>query len=119
VLIPILVAGSPLCANPNKFVHLALQKTLSFALEVFDDEKPLRDVLSDGLKITIVGDNDFYSQRRAVSVQSIVFFLSLALKYAFGHSLQRGAWNLRSNRYLSFPLSRRLAFQSHKCIKLD
>ncbi|KAI0314123.1 Phosphomevalonate kinase [Amylostereum chailletii] len=48
--------------STNKFVHLALQKTLSLALE----SKSVADVtksLANGLDITIVGDNDFYSQQ--------------------------------------------------------
>ncbi|GBE81087.1 ribosomal protein S5 domain 2-type protein [Sparassis latifolia] len=50
--------------NPsrNKFVHLALQRTLSLALEVLS-AGALQNSLSYGIDITIVGDNDFYSQR--------------------------------------------------------
>ncbi|KAL0564316.1 phosphomevalonate kinase [Marasmius crinis-equi] len=51
-------------SSKNKFVHLALQNTLSFAGEV-RGVKEIASVLSSskGLDITIVGDNDFYSQR--------------------------------------------------------
>lgn len=52
----------------NKFVEIALQKTLSL-IEAMDGEmKPSN--FFDGtnqLEIVIAGDNDFYSQRRAVS----------------------------------------------------
>ncbi|KAH9998520.1 ribosomal protein S5 domain 2-type protein [Russula compacta] len=46
----------------NKFVHLALQKTLSLALEA-KGPADLEHTLGAGLDITIVGDNDFYSQQ--------------------------------------------------------
>nr|AKA59152.1 phosphomevalonate kinase [Wolfiporia cocos]API68656.1 phosphomevalonate kinase [Wolfiporia cocos] len=46
----------------NKFVHLALERTLALALEA-TGAGALQNRLSYGLDITIVGDNDFYSQR--------------------------------------------------------
>ncbi|CDO69242.1 hypothetical protein BN946_scf185042.g144 [Trametes cinnabarina] len=46
----------------NKFVHLALQRTLALAAEL-KSVGTLQNTLSSGLDITIVGDNDFYSQR--------------------------------------------------------
>ncbi|KZT26747.1 Phosphomevalonate kinase [Neolentinus lepideus HHB14362 ss-1] len=49
-------------SSKNKFVHLAIQRTLSLALEV-RGAPALKDVLAGGLDIAIVGDNDFYSQR--------------------------------------------------------
>ncbi|KAF8274552.1 Phosphomevalonate kinase [Lactarius quietus] len=49
-------------ASTNKFVHLALQKTLSLALEKKGSAE-LGRALGAGLDITIVGDNDFYSQQ--------------------------------------------------------
>ncbi|PPR07378.1 hypothetical protein CVT26_013694 [Gymnopilus dilepis] len=48
--------------SKNKFVHLALQHTLSLASEI-DGPTVVQERLSRGLDITIVGDNDFYSQR--------------------------------------------------------
>lgn len=55
-------------SSKNKFVHLALQHTLSLAVEIKGVEA-IRDALSRALDITIVGDNDFYSQRARVSIQ--------------------------------------------------
>lgn len=52
-------------SSKNKFVHLALQRTLSLALEQHG-AGALQNSLSYGLDITIVGDNDFYSQRAQV-----------------------------------------------------
>ena len=49
-------------ASKNKFVHLALQKTLSLALEAKGPAE-LEQALGAGLDVTIVGDNDFYSQQ--------------------------------------------------------
>jgi hypothetical protein len=49
----------------NKFVYLALQSTLSVAAEL-KGAAAVKSVLSEGLDITIVGDNDFYSQRAQV-----------------------------------------------------
>ena len=48
--------------SKNKFVHLALQKTLSLALEAKGPAE-LEQALGSGLDVTIVGDNDFYSQQ--------------------------------------------------------
>ncbi|KAI0051178.1 Phosphomevalonate kinase [Auriscalpium vulgare] len=53
---------SPASASKNKFVHLALQKTLSLALED-KGAATLSQSLAQGLTITIAGDNDFYSQQ--------------------------------------------------------
>ena len=54
----------------NKFVEIALQKTLSL-IEALDGQMKPSQVFdtSSLLEIVIVGDNDFYSQRRAVSRQ--------------------------------------------------
>jgi phosphomevalonate kinase len=52
----------------NKFVEIALQKTLSLIEAMNGEMKPSK--FFDGtkqLEIVIAGDNDFYSQRRAVS----------------------------------------------------
>lgn len=46
----------------NKFLFLAVEKVLSLAAEI-RGTADLRKTLSRGLDITIVGDNDFYSQR--------------------------------------------------------
>jgi phosphomevalonate kinase len=52
-------------SSRNKFVHLALQHTIALAMEV-NGVDAIRERLADGLSITIVGDNDFYSQRATV-----------------------------------------------------
>jgi phosphomevalonate kinase len=52
-------------ASKNKFVHLALQRTLALALELKGASHVHRKV-TRGLDIVIVGDNDFYSQRAQV-----------------------------------------------------
>ncbi|KAI0256085.1 ribosomal protein S5 domain 2-type protein [Lactifluus subvellereus] len=59
-------ASSPPSASKNKFVHLALQKTLSLALEAKGPAE-LERALGAGLDITIAGDNDFYSQQDQAS----------------------------------------------------
>ncbi|TFK26468.1 Phosphomevalonate kinase [Coprinopsis marcescibilis] len=46
----------------NKFVHLALQKTITLAVEA-KGTASIASALQNGLDIAIVGDNDFYSQR--------------------------------------------------------
>ncbi|KII92916.1 hypothetical protein PLICRDRAFT_490895 [Plicaturopsis crispa FD-325 SS-3] len=48
--------------SKNKFVHLALQSTLAVAVEIKGVDA-VKQSLSKGLDIAIVGDNDFYSQR--------------------------------------------------------
>lgn len=64
--VPGLTLGLSLSStSKNKFVHLALQKTLALALEAKGKES-LDDVLSTGLDIAILGGNDFYSQRAKV-----------------------------------------------------
>lgn len=57
----------------NKFVEIALQKTLSL-IEAMDGQMKPTEVFdgSSLLEIVIAGDNDFYSQRRAVSSPSLV-----------------------------------------------
>ena len=47
-------------------MHLALQHTLSLAVEI-KGVAAIQKALANGLDITIVGDNDFYSQRAKVS----------------------------------------------------
>lgn len=48
--------------SANKFVHLALQSTLVLAVQIIGLDA-VRKGLSTPLDVTIVGDNDFYSQR--------------------------------------------------------
>lgn len=48
--------------SKNKFVHLALQKSIALAVEVKGAES-VEKILKPGLDIAIAGDNDFYSQR--------------------------------------------------------
>lgn len=52
----------------NKFVEIALQKTISL-IQTMKRETGSGDIFEDisQLNILIVGDNDFYSQRRTVS----------------------------------------------------
>ena len=52
-------------SSKNKFVHLALHNTFALAGEA-RGVKETSEILSKGLDITIVGDNDFYSQRAQV-----------------------------------------------------
>lgn len=56
------VEASSQNSSKNKFVYLALQKTISLACEVRGTDA-VSKVLARGLDISIVGDNDFYSQR--------------------------------------------------------
>lgn len=52
--------------SKNKFVHIALQSTIQLVSEIIGADS-VNATLSHGLDIAIVGDNDFYSQRAAVS----------------------------------------------------
>ncbi|KAH9832217.1 ribosomal protein S5 domain 2-type protein [Rhodofomes roseus] len=63
------VAGNT-SSSKNKFVHLALQRTLSLALEA-RGTGALQNSLGYGLDITIVGDNDFYSQRAQLAAKNL------------------------------------------------
>ncbi|KAF7321306.1 Phosphomevalonate kinase [Mycena kentingensis (nom. inval.)] len=49
-------------ASKNKFVHLALQNTLALVAEIKGPQH-IKTALKSGLDISIVGGNDFYSQR--------------------------------------------------------
>lgn len=68
-------------SSKNKFVHLALQKTIALAVELRGAAQ-IQEALTQGLDIAIVGDNDFYSQRAKVlhistlasSLSSFLFF---------------------------------------------
>ncbi|KAI0356290.1 Phosphomevalonate kinase [Trametes cingulata] len=57
-------------STKNKFVHLALQRTLTLAAEL-RSVGTLQNTLSYGLDITIVGDNDFYSQRAQLAANNL------------------------------------------------
>ena len=50
-------------------MHLALQKTLALALEA-KGPAVLEQALGAGLDVTIVGDNDFYSQQDQARIPS-------------------------------------------------
>ena len=52
-------------SSKNKFVHLALQKTIALAVELRGAAQ-IQEALIHGFDIAIVGDNDFYSQRAKV-----------------------------------------------------
>lgn len=52
-------------STENKFVQLALERTLALAVEV-NGAGTLANTLGSGLDVAIVGDNDFYSQRAQV-----------------------------------------------------
>ncbi|KAG5635576.1 hypothetical protein H0H81_010741 [Sphagnurus paluster] len=54
----------------NKFVHLALQSTLTLAAEI-SGIASVGERLSRGLDISIVGDNDFYSQRETLAALNL------------------------------------------------
>jgi phosphomevalonate kinase len=51
-----------------------VETALSFTLQLMVEKQGVRkvqDVLKSGLNITIVGDNDFYSQRPQVSLKEV------------------------------------------------
>ena len=62
---PAPTATASASVGKNKFVHLALHRTLTLAAEL-KSAGTLQNTLGHGLDITIVGDNDFYSQRAQV-----------------------------------------------------
>jgi phosphomevalonate kinase len=51
-------------------VHVALQRTLQLVLEKVATET-VRSILGAGLDVAIVGDNDFYSQRKQLEARSL------------------------------------------------
>jgi hypothetical protein len=69
-------------------VHLALQHTFSLAVEI-KGLAAIQKTLAKGLDITIVGDNDFYSQRAKVSSY-----------FSFIHSLSSSVISLSHWDYL-------------------
>ncbi|KAH8107929.1 Phosphomevalonate kinase [Cristinia sonorae] len=54
----------------NKFVQLAIERTLALAVETNGVDSVI-DTLSNSLVITILGDNDFYSQRAQLSARNL------------------------------------------------
>lgn len=54
----------------NKFVRIAVEKTLKVAEELVGKEK-VAEGIKGGWDIVILGDNDFYSQRKQVSTFSL------------------------------------------------
>ncbi|KAJ4483413.1 phosphomevalonate kinase [Lentinula aciculospora] len=69
------VDSSPTNSSKNKFVHLALQHTISLSCEV-RGVLPIQNLLAKGLDIAIVGDNDFYSQRSQLAALNLPRTLS-------------------------------------------
>ncbi|KAF9042871.1 Phosphomevalonate kinase [Rhodocollybia butyracea] len=61
--------------SKNKFVHLALQHTISLACEV-RGISAIQQLFAPGLDIAIVGDNDFYSQRAQLATLNLPRTLS-------------------------------------------
>ncbi|ETW80543.1 hypothetical protein HETIRDRAFT_459322 [Heterobasidion irregulare TC 32-1] len=62
-------AKSP-SASKNKFVELALKHTLALVLDLRSPAE-IEAALSSGLDITIVGDNDFYSQQEQLKIRNL------------------------------------------------
>ncbi|KXN90598.1 putative phosphomevalonate kinase [Leucoagaricus sp. SymC.cos] len=52
--------------SKNKFVHLAIEKTIKLGIEL-RGASAIQEAVSRGLDIAIVGDNDFYSQRATLA----------------------------------------------------
>jgi len=65
------VLTDALRVRSNKFVHIALQRTLQLVLEKVATET-VRSILRAGLDVAIVGDNDFYSQRKQLEARNLV-----------------------------------------------
>ncbi|KAJ6499288.1 phosphomevalonate kinase [Mycena sanguinolenta] len=64
------VEDLPANASENKFVHLALQSTLALACEM-KGAAHVKSKLSSGIDVSIVGDNDFYSQRAQLASRGL------------------------------------------------
>ncbi|KAJ7072316.1 ribosomal protein S5 domain 2-type protein [Mycena amicta] len=60
----------PTNESTNKFIQLALQNTLSLASEI-KGSGHVQTMLSCGIDVYIVGDNDFYSQRAQLSSRQL------------------------------------------------
>jgi len=56
--------------SKNKFVNLAIQKVLTLVAEL-KGTSTLKSRLQQGIDITIVGDNDFYSQQAYLALHSL------------------------------------------------
>ncbi|KAG8826432.1 phosphomevalonate kinase [Serendipita sp. 401] len=56
--------------SKNKFVQLALERTLQLIKEMKGGEH-VRNALQNGLDVTILGDNDFYSQRSQLEKRNL------------------------------------------------
>ncbi|KAJ8076459.1 phosphomevalonate kinase [Marasmius tenuissimus] len=67
---PTIVDPTSQNSSKNRFVHLALQNTISLACEV-RGTTTVSKILARGLDITIVGDNDFYSQRAQLEAKGL------------------------------------------------
>ncbi|CAK5265768.1 unnamed protein product [Mycena citricolor] len=65
--------------SKNKFVHLALQNILAIASELKGIDHVKR-AISSGIDISIVGDNDFYSQRAQLASRGLPRTLSSLAK---------------------------------------
>lgn len=57
-------------------MHLALQNTIAIASELSGISSVI-ETLSTGIDIVIVGDNDFYSQRKKVNFAVLVASMKL------------------------------------------
>lgn len=66
---PLISRHRCISTTKNKFVHLALQSTIAVAAEMSGVASVTR-ALASGMEITVVGDNDFYSQREKVCTVS-------------------------------------------------
>ncbi|KAI0081220.1 Phosphomevalonate kinase [Panus rudis PR-1116 ss-1] len=64
------VADGSTSNSRNKFVQLAIQRTVALALELKGAEA-LKSGFGHDLEIVIVGDNDFYSQRQQLSSKNL------------------------------------------------
>ncbi len=90
---------TPISGGRNKFVELALDKTLKLIKAIKRSRGESTDELTRGLQIVIVGDNDFYSQRKEVSTSHSLSFepsptsshnpVSLAFSWTTSPSRQR------------------------------
>ncbi|KAF7288656.1 Ferrochelatase, mitochondrial [Mycena chlorophos] len=58
----VVVEPHPTNTTQNKFIYLALQNTISLSVEI-KGAVYIQSLLTPGVDVSIVGDNDFYSQR--------------------------------------------------------
>jgi phosphomevalonate kinase len=108
------ISATTSSASKNKFVHLALQSVLALASEM-KGAAHVKNKLASGIDVTILGDNDFYSQRAQV--------LSLTSTKLFTQMIHRNSsppwdfpvlWPLLKKYRLLF----RPAYQSRKFTRL-